>query len=296
MLILAFVALVLILIDSFTSWLQPVHRQFESGVWPFYWIANLPTRFKNWADDALLSSADLRADRERLRTELLVYQGQLQRMAELSAENLRLRNLLNATELLSDKVLVTELIGVSPDPLRHQIFINRGVNDGVFAGQPVIDSEGLMGQVVEVFKDHAQVLLITDNRHALPVKVVRNGLRAIAEGIGDYQQIRLRHISPTLDITVGDSLVSSGLGERFPEGYPVGVVVDINNNIGKDFVEVLIEPAAKVDRSRHLLLVFSEVLESNTEVPGLVSAPGQVSESGVDSYPEADLEQGQDGE
>ncbi|MBV1930768.1 MAG: rod shape-determining protein MreC [Porticoccaceae bacterium] len=266
MLILAFVALVLIVLDSFTSWLKPVHNWFEGAAWPFYWATNVPDNVKQWADDSLLSRSELRADRERLLTELLVYQGQLQRMAELGAENVRLRNLLNATELLSDNVLVTQLIGVSPDPLSHLISINRGGSDHVFVGQPVIDSDGLMGQVVDVFDDHSRVLLITDSRHALPVKVSRNGLRAIAEGMGDYRQIRLRHISQTQDVVVGDSLVSSGLGNRFPEGYPVGTVVEIKKNIGKDFIEVLVEPAAKVDRSSHLLLVFSSVVELSRDV------------------------------
>ena len=261
MLILALVALLLIVIDSMTSWLKPAHNWFEYTATPFYWVTNLPTRFREWVDDSLDSRGDIEADRRRLETELLVYRGQLQRMAELTAENLRLRNLLNATELLSDNVLVTQLIGVSPDPLNHVITINRGNGDQVFVGQPVIDSDGLMGQVIDVFADHSRVLLLTDSRHALPVKITRNGLRAIAEGIGDYRQITLRHISPTQDIVVGDSLVSSGLGDRFPEGYPVGTVVEIKKNVGKDFIEVVVAPAAKVDRSRHLLLVFSGIVE-----------------------------------
>ncbi len=266
MLILAFAALILIVLDSLTSWLKPVHNWFEDAAWTFYWATKVPGDVKQWADDSLLSRSELQADRDRLMTELLVYQGQLQRMAELSAENIRLRNLLNATELLSDHVLVTQLIGVSPDPLSHLISINRGSSDFVFVGQPVIDSQGLMGQVVEVFDDHSQVLLITDSRHALPVKVSRNGLRAIAEGTGDYHQIRLRHISQTQDVVVGDSLVSSGLGNRFPKGYPVGTVIEVNKNVGKDFIEVLIEPAAKIDRSNHLLLVFSGVVDLSQDV------------------------------
>ena len=261
MLILAFIALLLIVLDSFTTWLKPAHNWFENAAVPFYWVTNLPLRVREWVDDSMDSRAELEADRSRLKTESLVYKGQLQRMAELTAENLRLRNLLNATELLSDHVLVTQLIGVSPDPLSHVITINRGLEDQVFVGQPVLDSDGLMGQVIDVFEGHSRVLLLTDSRHALPVKIARNGLRVIAEGIGDYRHIALRHISATQDIVVGDSLVSSGLGDRFPEGYPVGTVVDIKRNVGKDFIEVVVAPAAKVDRSRHLLLVFSGVVE-----------------------------------
>lgn len=221
MLILVLVALTFILVDALTPWLKPAHHWFEQAARPVYWLSNLPAQFRDWSDGSLSSRSELEEERDRLATELLVYKGQLQRLAELSAENLRLRNLLNATELLSDKVLVTQLIGVSPDPVNHVVSIDRGSADGVYVGQPVIDSEGLMGQVLKVFDTHSQVLLLTDYRHAVPVKVARNGLRVIAEGVGDYRQLRLRHVSPTLDIEVGDALVSSGLG-AVPGGLPGG--------------------------------------------------------------------------
>lgn len=261
MLVLAFVAVALIALDSFTDWLKPAHRWLEDIALPFYWVTALPARIKDWSDDSLASRSAIEAENLRLSTELLVYQGRLLRMADLTAENLRLRNLLNATELLTDNVLVTELIGVSPDPLSHEILINRGAVHDVFVGQSVIDSDGLMGQVIEVMATHSRVLLITDSRHALPVKVIRNGLLAIAEGIGDYRQLKLRHVSPTQDIVVGDALVSSGLGGRFPEGYPVGTVTEVAKNVGQNFVDVSVDPAANVAYSRYLLLVFSGMVE-----------------------------------
>lgn len=261
MLVLAGVALVLIALDSLTPWLQPAHRWLASVAWPFYWVTSVPARIREWGEDSVLSRAELEAENERLTTELLVYQGQLQRMIDLAAENIRLRHLLNATELLEDHVLVTELVGVSPDPLKHVISINRGAFDKVYVGQPLIDSEGLMGQVTEVYDHHARVLLVTDSSHALPVKVARSGVRVIVEGTGDYRLMKLRHVSPTQDIEVGDALVSSGLGGRFPEGYPVGTVTELVRPEGQDFVEVTVTPTAQVDRSRHLLLVFSDVVE-----------------------------------
>lgn len=261
MLVLAFVAVALIALDSFTDWLKPAHRWLEEAALPFYWVTALPARIKDWSDDSLASRSAIEAENQRLSTELLVYQGKLLRMADLAAQNLRLRNLLNATELLTDNVLVTELIGVSPDPLNHEILINRGAIHDVFIGQPVIDSDGLMGQVIDVMETHSRVLLITDSRHALPVKVIRNGLLAIAEGVGDYQQLKLRHVSPTQDVLVGDTLVSSGLGGRFPEGYPVGTVTEVAQNVGQDFADVSVVPTANVAYSRYLLLVFSSVVE-----------------------------------
>jgi rod shape-determining protein MreC len=169
--------------------------------------------------------------------------------------------LLSASELLKDRVLVAELLGVSTDPLVHSIVINRGKTDGAYEGQPVLDDKGLMGQVVSVREHNSKVLLITDSNHALPVYVIRNGVRAIVEGTGDLRRLNLRYVSPTLDIKEGDQLVSSGLGGRFPAGYPVGQVLSIEREPGQPFLTVEVEPAANLERSRHLLLVFSEVEE-----------------------------------
>ena len=145
-----------------------------------------------------------------LEKERLILLGKLQQSAELAAENLRLRQLLNATELLTQSVLVTEVIGVSPNPSNHFVTVNRGRVDGVYVGQPVLDAEGLMGQVNKIYDNYSEVLLITDFNHALPVQILRNGLRSVAEGTSDYNQMSLRFISPTVDIQEGDQLVSSG--------------------------------------------------------------------------------------
>jgi|TARA_B110000008_G_C16709505_1_gene460189 rod shape-determining protein MreC len=185
-------------------------------------------------------------------------------MADLAAENLRLRLLLNATELLMDSVLVTEVIGVSPSRTSHTLFINRGANDNVYVGQPILDAEGLMGQVISVFDNHSVALLITDSTHAIPVQILRNGVRSIAEGTSNYDRLRLRFVSPTADIREGDQLVSSGLGGRFPAGYPIGSVLNIEHKAGASFIEVDVAPAAKIDRSKHLLLVFTS--EDGSEI------------------------------
>ena len=131
----------------------------------------------------------------------------------------------------------------------------------------MLDDRGLMGQVIAVGEHASTVLLITDNNHALPVQVIRNGVRAIAEGRGDFRRLQLRFVSPTVDIKEGDQLVSSGLGGRFPVGYPVGTVLDIHRDPGQPFLTVEVEPAANLEQSRHLLLVFSEVETFATEVP-----------------------------
>ncbi len=259
MLVLGFLALSLVAVDTFTDWLDPLAVRLKQTALPMQWVTMVPERLAEWGDGALLSRLEHEKENSRLRQELLIYRGQLQRMAAISAENARLRNLLNATELLKDRVLVAELIGVSTDPLTHTITINRGAVDGAYQGQPVLDDRGLMGQIIDVTEHTSTVLLITDNNHALPVQVIRNGVRAIAEGTGDFRRLHLRYVSPTVDIKEGDQLVSSGLGGRFPAGYPVGNVLGIHRDPGQPFLTVEVEPAANLERSRHLLLVFSEV-------------------------------------
>ena len=259
MLLLAFVALFLLLIDTYTQWLKPAHHWLVEVTTPIYWVTNLPSRISELGDETVVKRADLEEENERLRSELLILKGRIQRMSELAAENIRLRNLLNATELLKDSVLVAELIGVSPEPSRHTIRINRGEESGVYVGQALLDADGLMGQIIEVYRNSSKALLISDSSHALPVQVLRNGVRSIAEGMGDYKQLKLRHVSPTTDIRVGDQLVSSGLGDRYPVGYPIGKVTAVNTMAGYAYLEVLLEPSARIDRSRHLLLLFSAI-------------------------------------
>lgn len=224
---------------------------------PLYRVVDLPSDMLDWAGEQLRTRSTLQEENASLKAQMLIHERKLQQMAILAAENVRLRELLNSTELISDRVLVAELIGVSPDPLIHRVTINKGSRHGVYLGQPLLDADGLMGQVVEVSEYSAQVLLITDGTHALPVQVTRNGVRAVVEGSGDLYRLNLRHLSNTVDIREGDQLVSSGLGQRFPSGYPVAEVVSVHHDPGKPFARVVARPKAQLNRSRHVLLVFS---------------------------------------
>jgi rod shape-determining protein MreC len=256
----------LVVFGLYTDRLDFLRQKLSVLATPFYQLTDIPRRLNDWRQDIFVSRADLRAENDSLRTELLVHQRKLQQMASLAAENVRLRQLLNASEMLQDTVLIVELIGVSPNPLSHKVLINRGASSGVFKGQPVLDAFGLMGQVIEVSRDSSTVLLISDSTHAIPVQVNRNGVRAIAEGTGDLNSLSLRHVSANTDIREGDLLVSSGLGDRFPVGYPVAEVTQVVRDPGKAFLTVLAKPMARLDRSRHLLLVFEN--RDQNSVPG----------------------------
>jgi rod shape-determining protein MreC len=201
-----------------------------------------------------------RADRRKrkLKTEALLLQGRLQKLAALTEQNVRLRELLNSSALVNEKVEVAELIGMDPNPFTHRIIINKGERDGVVLGQPVLDARGLMGQVVELMPYTSRVLLLTDTTHSIPVQVNRNGLRAIASGTGNPERLELRHVADTADIKEGDLLVSSGMGQRFPAGYPVATVKEVIHDSGQPFAIVRAIPTAALNRSRYMLLVFSD--------------------------------------
>ncbi|WP_286206438.1 rod shape-determining protein MreC [Sessilibacter corallicola] len=249
---------VIVLLDVFTPYLKPVKSQLSTISVPFYWVTNIPSRISEWGQDNLVTREQLLDENRALKEQLLIHQRRLQGMAAVVTENVRLRELMNSAEMVAEQVLVAEMIGVSSDPLVHKVVINKGSRDNVYIGQPLLDAQGLMGQVVEVGPFSSQVLLITDSTHALPVEVNRNGVRAIVEGIGDLYRMELRHVSNTVDIEVGDLLVSSGLGQKFPRGYPVGTVTEIIHDPGRPFAGVHVEPMAQLNRSRHVLLVFRD--------------------------------------
>lgn len=248
----------LIVADLRFNALTATRAMLDTVATPIYWVADIPARLGSWGDDNLRSRADLLEENQRLHRENLILHGRSQQMASTQAENVRLRALLNSTAMLREDVLVAELIGVSPDPVRHQLVLNRGEDAEVYLGQPLIDAEGLMGQIVEVSAFTSRALLITDATHSIPVQVNRNGVRAIAEGTGALDSLEIRHVSATTDIVEGDLLVSSGLGGRFPVGYPVAVVTEVERDRGQSFARVVARPSAALDRSRHVLLVFTE--------------------------------------
>lgn len=268
-------------VDARFDALKPLRSHLGLVLTPLYYVADLPVRAWDAAYLQLTSRADLISENERLRAEALLAKRKLQKLAALTEQNVRLRELLNSSELLDERVLVAELIGVDPNAFSQRILIDKGERDGVFLGQPVLDATGLMGQVVEVMPFTSRVLLITDVSHSLPVQVNRNGLRAIASGTGNSDWLELRHVSDTADIRVDDIVVSSGLGQRFPAGYPVGRVTHVNQDSSQPFAEVRVEPTAQLNRSRYLLLVFSPESAYGDVFPSLSLEPEQLPETGA---------------
>ncbi|WP_415261773.1 rod shape-determining protein MreC [Pseudomonas chlororaphis] len=258
LLVLVVLSVALMVVDARFTLLKPVRSQMSLVLMQSYWITDLPQRLWQGVASQFGSRTELVAENEKLQTENLLLQGRMQKLAALTEQNVRLRELLNSSALVNEKVEVAELIGMDPNPFTHRIIINKGERDGVVLGQPVLDARGLMGQVVELMPYTSRVLLLTDTTHSIPVQVNRNGLRAIASGTGNPERLELRHVADTADIKEGDLLVSSGLGQRFPAGYPVATVKEVIHDSGQPFAIVRAVPTAALNRSRYLLLVFSD--------------------------------------
>lgn len=244
--------------DRFLNGMQVTRTVFGSIAKPFYQVGAFPKNAWRNFSDGFASRETLQLENARLQASQRILEAKVQKMAALTAENGRLRALLNSSAILEDdNLVVTELVGVSPDIYRHELIIDKGSNDDVSKGQPVLDASGLMGQVTEVYANSARVLLITDDRHQVPVSINRNGLRMVVSGIGQRDTLSITNVSTTADIRVGDLLVSSGLANRFPVGYPVARIDSIEHQGNSPFLKVTAKPLAQLNRSRHLLLVFT---------------------------------------
>ncbi len=246
----------LMFVDQHKNYLALVRSSIITVVYPLHYVVNLPFQAIEWASISLVTRKTLMEDNERLKKDHLLISSKLQRYQVLEAENQRLRQLLESSFRLNDKVLVAELIEVHLQPFRRQVVINKGQREGAYNGQPVVDATGIMGQIIHVGRFSSTVLLITDPNHALPVQINRNGLRAIAVGNGHEDKLTLVHLPNNADIKVGDLIISSGLGRRFPSGYPVGEVEKVMLDPSESFAKVIIKPSAQLTKSREVLMVW----------------------------------------
>lgn len=252
------VAALLIFVDTRSAWLQPARTGLSFVVEPMISVVDWPRRAAVGLGELFATRHVLAEDNARLLQENLVLQRHVQRLASISAENARLRELLNSSALLDSTVLVAEIVAFDPDPSRQEAVIDMGASAGLYVGQPVLDSRGIMGQLIAVGRSQSRVIFITDSRHGIPVEVNRNGVRSIAAGTTTPGLLKLRYLSTTADVRVGDLLVSSGLGGIFPRGYPVARVSRVVRDPGEMFIRVEARPAAALERSRQVLLVFAQ--------------------------------------
>ena len=245
--------------DNRFGYLEKVRFGLGYATTPVYWVSGIPTRVSLWIDDVFVSRTDLLDENEYLRGELLVAQQELQLLESLASENSRLLELSDATQVIEGEVMPAEIINIAPDPYSKRVLINKGARDGVFAGQPLLDANGLMGQVDEVLPFTSWILLITDSHHVTPIEVNRNGERALARGSRtNPTELELEFVTQTQDILAGDLLVSSGMGQIYPKNYPVAEIISVYVDPGQEFATVRARPLAQINSTRHVMLVFNQ--------------------------------------
>jgi rod shape-determining protein MreC len=260
----------LMTLDHRAHYLEGIRGVVSVLLYPFQFMVDVPVRAGSWAGDTFASRSELLQELEDLRRQQLVLKTELQKLTSIEAENIRLRELLQSSKRVNQQVLIAEILAVDLDPFSRQVVINKGADKNLYRGQPMLDADGVMGQVVHVGPISSTAMLITDANHALPVQVLRNGLRSIAVGTGETNSLELPYLANNADIEVGDLLVTSGLGGRFPPGYPVARVASVEKDLTQSYAKVVALPTGRLDRVREVLLVFSD---HGTQVSAPVAAP-----------------------
>lgn len=248
-------AMIIMVIDHRGNYLQRARTLASVVVEPVYRVAALPSDVARAGRLAIATQSQLVDENRALREALLLAQVRLNRMSALSAQNDRLKQLLDAQNELGLGVQLAQLINIDLDPYRHRIVLDAGAAQLIEVGQPVLDAHGIMGQIVEVLPHTSVAMLVTDPTHAIPVMIERTGLRTIAYGTGSIDRLQLPNVPMSADIKVGDLLVTSGLGGRFPVGFPVGEILEISNDESGMFAAAIARPAAALDRSGEVLLL-----------------------------------------
>lgn len=249
------IAVISMTLDHRGNYLHEARSAASVVIEPIYRLAGLPADVARATRTAVVAQSRLANENRELRQALILARARLNRVAALATQNTRLKALLDAQKNLGLEVQLARLIDIDLDPYRHRVVIDAGSNQGVAAGQPVIDADGVMGQITEVLPNTSVAMLVTDPNHATPISIERTGLRTIAYGSGAIDGLTLPNIPISADIRVGDRLVTSGMGGRFPAGFPVGTVRDIGTDPSGLFAVAVATPSAALDRSSEVLLL-----------------------------------------
>lgn len=246
----------LMFIDRYTESATQIRSLLTSAVSPLFYAASLPESIIAGASEQLMSQQQLLSENAQLKDRLLKQEAQLQLLSFLQQENDKLRALLGSAPVVQGQRLIAEVLAVYSHPFSHQVVLNKGSNDGISVHQPIIDEKGVVGQIVSVGPTSSRALLISDNTHAISVRAERTGVRTVAEGLGQWDMLRVIHLPLSTDIREGDRLLTSGLDGRFPEGYPVAEVIQVIREASQPFMTVYARPYASLDRIRHVLILW----------------------------------------
>lgn len=256
-LILAILAsIALIVSDGQSNAMIKARSIMETAVGGLYYLANTPRTVLDGVSDNLVDTNKLQIENRVLRDQLREKNADLLLLDQLKVENQRLRLLLNSPLRTDEYKKIAEVLTAETDVYRKQVVINQGQRDGAYVGQPIIDEKGIVGQLISVGENTSRVLLLTDVTHSIPVQVLRNDVRLIASGTGRNDELSLDHVPRSVDIVKGDLLVTSGLGGRFLEGYPVAIVESVSRDGQNYFATVTAKPLASIEHLRYVLLLW----------------------------------------
>ncbi len=272
------IAMLLMVLDARFRYAESVRQVVALAAYPLQRVAMAPVDLFNGVANYFGSVAALRAENAELRTRQLRAAPELLRLEELKEENSQLRRLLDAQERLPVKSVFAEILYAGRDPFSRKVVIDKGSQGGIQAGQPVIDDVGVIGQVTRVYLLMSEVTLLTDKNQAIPLQVLRNGLRAVAYGGGEGGMLDLRFMAANADIRNGDVLVTSGIDGTYPEGLPVATVAKIERDSAYAFAKIYLAPTAGTDRYRQVLVLTNEAKApppAETEQPAPKPAKGK---------------------
>ena len=239
---------------------QPARDVLYAAYNPIYAIASYPVLSKEWLNQHTKSEVQLRRENTAMQADLLQAKVRLQKLSELSAENTRLRGLLNTPLIIDGRMEIAEVIGTDADPLRHVIIINRGAQNNLRVGLTVLDDNGIMGQIINVYPHSSRVMLLSDKEHSLSVRLDNSGMRAIVSGTGDLGRLKMEYVPTSSNLKVGDKVYSSGLGQHFPAGYLVGTISKVKRDNTGEFAQIDVKPAAQLAGGHHVVVLFSDSL------------------------------------
>jgi len=261
------------MLDHRSNYLDTVRMWMGTAANPVYAVVQAPSQAWGWMTGSFADRTELRLENAELSEQLRVARVKLLQFDSLRQENLRLRQVREASAGVGGRTMIAEIMRVDVDPFRHRVRINKGADRGVFKNQPVLDAFGIVGQVVQVDKYSSMLILISDAEHAIPVQVNRNGIRSIAVGTGELGKLSLPYMTVESDVKPGDLLVSSGLDGIFPAGYPVATVNKVERNPAETFALVEAKPLAQLDRDREVLLLWAEQPSAVTPAAAAVETP-----------------------
>lgn len=282
----AVLSVVVMYLDQRQHYLESLRYVLQAAAYPIQLAVNSPPAAWHWLRESFNTREALQAENARLRASARDLELRSMRYEALARENGELRGLREALPPVADRWLAAEIVNIQLSSLRQRLLVDRGAANGVFKGQAVLDDKGLIGQTTHVGPWSAEVILITDSEHAVPVRIERTGLRTIAVGAGDTTSLALPYLPANADIRKDDLLVTSGLGGVFPEGYPVARVIEVHRDAVQPLAQVRAAPLAHVDTDTEVMLVWFRPGHPAAPAPAAGSA-GDIKSGNASLQPQA---------